>query len=131
MDIEPEMAEVTAAKSKEAGLTNVVTEVRDFVADGCGMPDATAGYALLFNILHIEAPVALLREAHRALAPGGLAGIIHWRKDVATPRGPSMPIRPSLEQCREWAEQAGLELVRTESLCCCSWHWGLLMRRPQ
>jgi SAM-dependent methyltransferase len=130
LDIEPAMVAETARKAAEAGLSNVVGVVRDFVADGCGLPDGRAGYAMLFNILHAENPVALLREAGRVLAPGGTAGIIHWRDDLETPRGPPAPIRPSAEQCRAWGESAGLEFVRAESLCCCSWHWGLVMRRP-
>jgi SAM-dependent methyltransferase len=130
LDIEPALVAATAAKAAAAGLTNVTAEVRDFAAAGCGVPDGGAGYAMLFNILHLEDPVGLLREARRALAPGGTAGIVHWRTDVPTPRGPSMPIRPSAGRCRAWGEAAGLEFVRYESLCCCSWHWGLVMRRP-
>jgi SAM-dependent methyltransferase len=130
LDIEADMVAATAHKALGAGLSNVVADMRDFVADGCGLADGQADYAMLFNILHIENPVGLLREARRALVPGGKVGIIHWRTDIETPRGPSMPIRPSAEQCRAWGEQAGLEFVRYESLCCCSWHWGLVMRRP-
>ena len=130
-DIEPEMVAATVAKASAADLSNVFAEVRDFVADGCGVPDGEAGYAMLFNILHIEDPVGLLREACRALAPGGKAGIIHWRSDLETPRGPSAPIRPSAEQCRSWGERAGLEFVRYEPLACCSWHWGMIMRRSE
>ena len=130
LDIEPELVAETIRRGTTAGLPNVVAEVRDFVTDGCGRPDGTAGYAMLFNILHIENPVGLLREAYRALVPGGIAGLIHWRTDLPTPRGPSPEIRPSAEQCRGWAEEAGLEFVRYESLGCCSWHWGLVMRRP-
>lgn len=130
LDIEPAMVAETTNKATQSGLRNVIAEQRDFVAAGCGRPDRSVIYAMLFNILHIEDPVGLLREAYRALVPGGLAGIIHWRSDVATPRGPSQDIRPLPEQCRTWGEAAGLEFVRYESLCCCSWHWGLIMRRP-
>ncbi|HEX3150110.1 MAG TPA: class I SAM-dependent methyltransferase [Gemmataceae bacterium] len=130
LDIEPDMVAATTRRAEAVGLSNVIAEVRDFVADGCGVPAGRAGYAMLFNILHIENPVGLLRDACRALAPGSKAGIIHWRTDVETPRGPSTPIRPTAEQCRTWGEVAGLEFVRYESLCCCSWHWGLVMQRP-
>jgi SAM-dependent methyltransferase len=130
LDIDPGMVEATARKAREAGLTNIVAEVRDFLADGTGLGDGSVGYALLFNILHVEDPVGLLREARRVLAPGGLAGLVHWRRDIPTPRGPSLDIRPTADQCRAWAEKAGLEFVRAEGLCCCSWHWGQVMRRP-
>jgi SAM-dependent methyltransferase len=130
LDIDPDMVTATCRQATAGGLTNVSARVRDFAADGTGLPDASVGYAFLFNILHIEDSVGLLREAHRVLAPGGLAGIIHWRSDIETPRGPSAPIRPTAEQCRAWGEAAGLAFVRQEGLCCCSWHWGLVLRRP-
>lgn len=131
LDIEPEMVAETVRKAGVEGLSNIVGIVRDFLTDGCGLPDAQAGRAMLFNILHIENPGKLLWEAYRVLAPGGEAGIIHWRSDVPTPRGPSLSIRPTVEQCRAWGEQAGFNFVRYEPLGCCSWHWGLVMRRPQ
>jgi ubiquinone/menaquinone biosynthesis C-methylase UbiE len=130
LDIEPGMVETTAQKAQEAGLSNVVAETRDFAASGSGRPDASVDYAMLFNILHIEDSVGLLREVRRVLVPGGKTGIIHWRSDLETPRGPALSIRPRPEQCRAWGEQAGLEFVRYETLCCCSWHWGLVMQRP-
>jgi ubiquinone/menaquinone biosynthesis C-methylase UbiE len=130
LDIESDMVAATTQRASRAGWANVSAEVRDFVATGCGRADESVGYVMLFNILHIEDPVGLLREAYRVLVPGGRAGVIHWRTDIPTPRGPSMPIRPTAEQCRTWGEAAGLEFVRDESLCCCSWHWGMVMRRP-
>jgi len=118
------MIAAAALKVSEARLTNVVLQQRDFLKDGFGCPDASVGYALLFNILHVENPVTLLREPSRTLRPGGFVGIIHWKHDESTPRGPSITIRPTAAQCRHWAENAGLEFVRDESLCCYSWHYG-------
>lgn len=130
LDIDPRMVQETRQKVEAAGQTNVFVEQRDFLQNGCGRPNQSVGYALLFNILHVEDPVSLLSEATRVLRPGGKAGIIHWKYDPSTPRGPSMTIRPRPEQCREWAEQAGLEFVRWESLTCCSYHYGLVVQRP-
>lgn len=130
LDIDPEMVRATAARAAKAGLTNVVPEERDFVASGSGLGDRSVGYAMLFNILHIEDPVSLLREAYRVLAPGGRCGVIHWNPDPETPRGPPLAIRPTADQCRGWAEQAGFRDPRAEDLCCCSWHWGLVLQRP-
>jgi ubiquinone/menaquinone biosynthesis C-methylase UbiE len=62
LDIDPEMVAITKQK---AGLDNVQTYVRDFVADGTGLPDASVQYVMLFNILHAECPDTLLREAYR------------------------------------------------------------------
>lgn len=53
LDIEPDMVAATAKHAAEIGCSNVVAEQRDFLSDGCGPPDASASYAMLFNILHI------------------------------------------------------------------------------
>jgi SAM-dependent methyltransferase len=131
LDIEEQMVAATRARAADAGCANVVVEERDFLANGCGRPDASARYAMLFNILHIEESGLLLREAYRVLESGGKAGIMHWKVDPATPRGPSLAIRPSAEQCRAAAERAGFRFVRHEELCCCSWHWGIVMEKPR
>jgi ubiquinone/menaquinone biosynthesis C-methylase UbiE len=130
LDIDPQMVAATAQRAAEAGQNNVAAELRDFIADGCGRPDESAAHTMLYNILHVEEPDRLLREAFRVLTPGGTVGIIHWKSDPATPRGPSLAIRPTPAQCRGWAEAAGFRFIREEDLCCCSWHWGLMMERP-
>ena len=131
LDIEPEMVAATGRKAREAGLENVSVELRDFVEHGTGRPEASVDYAMLFNILHIENPVGLLEEARRILVPGGKVGIIHWRSDIETPRGPTLVIRPEPEDCRAWGEQAGLVFVRSEPLSCRSYHYGMVLERPE
>ena len=101
LDIDPQMVDVTRRHAEEAGLANVVVEERDFLADGCGRADGSVGYAVLFNILHVEEPVALLREAYRALVPGGRLGAIHWKHDPATPRGPSLVLNQATRRVVE------------------------------
>jgi SAM-dependent methyltransferase len=129
LDIDPLMVAATAARVLKADLKNVVVEQRDFVTQGCGRNPLSASLVLLFNILHIEDPVGLLKEAHRVLRVGGQVAIIHWNHDVRTPRGPPLIIRPRPEQCRAWGEEAGLRWVRNESLVGSPWHWGMLLER--
>ena len=110
-DIEPQMIETTARKAQAAGLPNVRTVLRDFVAAGTGLADASVGYAMLFNILHADRPLILLREALRVLAPGGKVAVMHWIHDASTPRGPDLSIRPRPEQSQDWVRQAGFHLA--------------------
>jgi len=130
LDIETEMIEATAARAASLGLDNVKTAVRDFAATGTGLPDASTSYAMLFNILHAEDPVGLLGEAFRVLRPGGKVAIIHWVHDAATPRGPVLAIRPRPEQCRQWLQKAGFELVIPQ-VSLPPYHYGIVARKPQ
>jgi SAM-dependent methyltransferase len=126
LDIDAEMIRTTAMKAESAGLSNVKTLLRDFMVDGTGCPDGAAGYAMLFNILHAEEPAALLGEAKRVLAPGGLLGIMHWNYDAKTPRGPSMNIRPRPEQCRDWAAASGFRLIGPAIRLLPPFHYGMV-----
>lgn len=129
LDIDPQMIEATRQRISAAGLLNVALEQRDFLADGCGLPEQSIGYAMLFNILHVEQPVKLLRETYRVMMPGGRVGIIHWNYDPSTPRGPSMDVRPRPEQCRSWTEEAGFQFIKLQPLECCSYHYGMVVQR--
>jgi SAM-dependent methyltransferase len=129
LDIDPAMVNATYARALKAEIKNVAVERRDFVAAGSGRPDGSVGFVMLFNILHIEEPIGLLSEAHRILREGGTAAVIHWRRDVDTPRGPPLEIRPSAEQCRAWAERSGLRRRRVLNLPNSPWHWGMLLER--
>lgn len=118
-DIERAMLDRT--RERGAGL-QMVCEERDVMEWGFGVQvDAV----LLFNILHCEQPVRLLRHAAEA---GGQVLVVHWQYGE-TPRGPSLDIRPRPEQIVEWAHEAGL--TSGELIDLPPWHYGLqLMQIP-
>jgi len=130
LDIEPAMVALVAERAKADGVSNVVAELRDFVEDGTGVPDGSQGHAMIRNLLHIEDPVALLREAYRTLQPGGTLSVIHWRSDIETPRGPPLTIRPKPDQCQIWLSEAGFGSVsRVDLGLSAPYHYGLLAER--
>jgi len=128
IDLDPAMAAATAVRAAGLGLANVRVTQRDFDAEGTGLPDASSGYAMLFNVLHAIDPMPMLREACRILTPGGRLAIIHWVNDAATPRGPDLAIRPRPDDCRRWLEDAGCAVL----LPCVAlppWHFGVVGER--
>ncbi|MCC6680424.1 MAG: class I SAM-dependent methyltransferase [Phycisphaeraceae bacterium] len=130
LDIDAEMIAATAQRASEAGLSNVRVDRRDFMADGTGLADGSVDYVMLFNILHCEQPQVLLGEAYRVLSSGGRLGIMHWNHDSATPRGPSLAIRPHPEHCRDWARQAGFEPAVRDKIDLLPHHYGWIMAKP-
>lgn len=130
LDIEPSMIDRTKHRCSDQALSNVRAEVRDFIAHGTGLGDGSQAHAMIFNLLHLDQPVALLKEAYRVLRDGGKLSVIHWRSDIPTPRGPSLAIRPAPDQCRKWIAEAGfrdVEAVDLESYC--TYHFGFIATR--
>jgi len=66
-DIDAAMVETTKRRARAADLTQIIVERRDVFAEGFGLPDGSCDACLLFNILHGEDPVAMLRESARVL----------------------------------------------------------------
>ena len=128
-DIESYMIRLTKEEAEKQGLSNVETIQRDFMAEGSGLPDGSVDYVMLFNILHMENPAVLLREAWRIVKPGGRLGIIHWNYDLTTPRGPSMEFRPKPDQCVEWARMTGFADPKQFDLN--PHHYGIVMLKKE
>ncbi len=126
LDIEPAMIDIVRRKAKAALIGNIDAVIRDFVEAGTGLPECSQQHAMIYNLLHLEDPVGLLREAWRILNDGGSLSVIHWRNDLPTPRGPSLAIRPSPEQCRQWISEAGFRAIQIVNLGpSCPYHFGL------
>jgi SAM-dependent methyltransferase len=130
IDIEQPLLDALSEKAHAEGLRKVTPVLRDVMLEGTGLPDGGVDIVLLFNILHCEQPLELLKEARRALRSGGRVGILHWRSDVPTPRGPELSIRPTPEHCATWLREAGYDLaVRPQILE--PYHFGLVGRKPE
>lgn len=129
LDIDATMVERTATRAAQAGITNIVVEQRDVLAQGNGLPDETCDAGLLFNILHGESPIDLLRETTRVVRSGGIVAVIHWRTDITTPRGPSADIRPPPNQIEEWAKAVGGLRLTNGPFELPPYHYGMTFTR--
>jgi ubiquinone/menaquinone biosynthesis C-methylase UbiE len=126
IDIDPQMTRMVADKARELNLVSVRVIVRDLLSEGSGLRDDSLDYVMLFNILHLDEPQVLLREAFRVLKQGAGVGIIHWIRDPNTPRGPPLEMRPTVGECQDWCRQAGFrgQVVRVELK---PYHYGLVV----
>ena len=126
-DIEPDLIRQLQEKARRESISNIVAKTRDFAASGTGLEPGSQSHAMIYNLLHIENPCGLIGEAHRVLHPGGRLSVIHWRSDIPTPRGPSMEIRPTPQQCIVWIEESGFRNTQVIDLQeCCPYHFGIV-----
>jgi ubiquinone/menaquinone biosynthesis C-methylase UbiE len=126
-DIEPEMTELLKSKSVQLNINNIDLHLHDFIANGSGLANNSVDYAMLFNILHHSHPEQILEETFRILKPNSKAGIIHWRSDIPTPRGPELNIRPTPDQCKQWALASGFTIHK--ELLLEPFHFGIIIQR--
>jgi len=127
-DIDPDMLDRCRKQARSEGLANLRIVERDLFHDGTGLPDRSIDYVLLFNILHAEEPLCLLRECRRILRDGTRVGVLHWRSDIPTPRGPDLSIRPRPGQIRDWAREAGLTPGNTVKTIG-AYHFGMILEK--
>ena len=128
-DIDAEMIARTKGRTAISNTANVALYQRDVIADGFSRPAYSMDAVLLFNILHAENPVELLRLSADVLQPGGRVLVIHWRSDVPTPRGPDLSIRPRPQQIIEWACAAHMLVPIDAVRVLPPWHFGVVLQR--
>lgn len=127
-DIEDEMINRIKSRFEEKHLLNIFPRKRDVVDQGFEENDESVDAVLLFNILHFDKRISLLQEAFRVISKKGKIFIIHWRKDIDTPRGPSLDIRPTPDDI--------LLDIKDMGLCLCDeikllepYHWGMILKK--
>jgi ubiquinone/menaquinone biosynthesis C-methylase UbiE len=127
-DIEDEMIETLNFKIQKEQIKNVVLEKRDILSQTCGQPENSIDYVMLFNILHHESPLEFINEAYRILKPTGKIGIIHWRSDISTPRGPDLNIRPKPEQITSWFDKQKF-MIEKQPFIIEPYHFGIVVQK--
>ncbi len=128
-DIEPAMIAATKRRLEASGTTNVSVAQRDVIAEGFGLAPGSVDAVLLFNILHADKPVELLRSSAELLSPQGRLLVILWRSDIPTPRGPDLSIRPRPEQVNAWAKETKMLTQQGHAMTLPPWHFGLVLAR--
>ena len=127
-DIEKEMIEILREKIANKQINNIIPEQRDIITQKSGLVGNSIDYVMLFNILHHDNPNDFLNEAYRILKPEGKIGIIHWRSDIATPRGPDLSIRPTSGQVLKWVNKQMFSLYK-EPFILEPYHFGLVLSK--
>jgi ubiquinone/menaquinone biosynthesis C-methylase UbiE len=123
-DIEPAMIDITRRHMQQEGIHNVQFFQRDIIDQGTGLESNSVGLVLLFNILHFDERKIMLDEASRILTPSGIIAIIHWRKDIKTPRGPTLHLRPDRQTILDSITKLDLSIFGNDRIFE-PYHWGM------
>lgn len=127
-DIEPEMIDCVNKKILKTQTHNIILEHRDVLLHTTGLDNNSVDYVMLFNLLHHVRPEEFFDLCHRILKPQGRVGIIHWRCDIATPRGPDISIRAKPEDIVKWID-SNLFQVEKEPFIVEPFHYGLVLKK--
>ncbi len=127
-DIERDMIDYLSKKLSNNKIDNVILEQRDILTQTTGLADNSVEYIMLFNILHHDSPTDFLNESYRILKKNGKIGIIHWRSDISTPRGPDLSIRPKPEQILEMIDRKKFNIAK-EPFILEPYHYGLVISK--
>lgn len=118
---------LTLARVADEGVGNINAVRRDVLTTKFGLESGCCDAVLLFNILHFPQPEELVLQAADVLRPGGRVLAIHWRSDIATPRGPPLHLRPKPSAAKRWADAAELTVTATTELP--PWHFGAALTK--
>ncbi|GLQ98929.1 class I SAM-dependent methyltransferase [Dyella mobilis] len=126
LDIDAEMVAAVRLKAQAQALSRIRALEHDFIAGDLAVAPGSQTHVMIYNLLHLEEPVPLLRKAYAALETGGTLSVMHWRSDVPTPRGPPLAIRPAPQACAAWLTEAGFSRIEHVDLGSgCPYHYGL------
>jgi ubiquinone/menaquinone biosynthesis C-methylase UbiE len=127
-DIEEDMLSIVKQKLKSEHIENVILEQRDILTQTTGLEENSIDYVMLFNILHNDSPGDFFIEAYRILKPKGKVGIIHWRSDILTPRGPDLKFRLKPDQILRFIDRQKFKIFKGPVIIV-PYHYGLIISK--
>jgi ubiquinone/menaquinone biosynthesis C-methylase UbiE len=127
-DIEDGMIDIVKQELRNRLIDNVILEQRDILTQTTGLAANSVDYVMLFNILHHELPDDFLNEAYRILKPEGMLGILHWRSDIQTPRGPDLSIRPTPDHILQCIDKQKFFVYKAPTVIL-PYHFGLILSK--
>jgi ubiquinone/menaquinone biosynthesis C-methylase UbiE len=126
LDVQQEVIAMLEERAKAMGLTNLETLVS--AEDRLPLSDAAVDAALLVNVLHeVGDRLALIREVARSIRPGGVIGVVEWRKESMA-KGPAFSDRLSAAEIEATLRAAGFDDI--EPLPAGPYHDGRKARKP-
>ena len=128
IDLIADLLEETEGRARREGVAESIQTIRANLENPAGstLPDQSADWVLVANILHQSDPAAILTEATRLVKPTGQVLIIDW-DTAASPLGPPAEVRVPRAVAREQAEGAGLTVQKEFDPS--PYHYGLLLKR--
>jgi len=127
-DIEKVMLDIVKQKLANEHVHNVNLDQRDVLTQTTGLADNSIDYVMLFNILHNDSPIDFINESFRILKQNGKIGILHWRSDISTPRGPELSIRPKPDQILLWIDKQKFSIYKAPTVIM-PYHFGLILSK--
>ncbi|CAM3893539.1 class I SAM-dependent methyltransferase [Arcobacter cloacae] len=130
LDIEEDLIKELQSEAINLNIKNIICKKIDFLENGTSLDDNSQGHVMVYNLLHLENPQKLLKEAFRILKDDGIISIIHWRSDIKTPRGPSLDIRPKPQDCERWLKEISFkEIKHMEFQDIAPYHYGIIAKK--
>ena len=127
-DIEETLIQELDSRLKKHNIKNVILFNKDFINERTAFQNEEVDFVMLFNILHAEKSADILKETYRILRNKGRLGIIHWKYDSTTPRGPSMSIRPKPEELKNMLVNSGFSILKY-NINLPPYHYGILAQK--
>ncbi|MFA6922618.1 MAG: class I SAM-dependent methyltransferase [Bacteroidales bacterium] len=127
-DIDKEMIKFVKNRIQCESKGNIKLYHKDIIQKTTCLKSGSIDYVMLFNILHHENPEELFNEAYRILRPKGKVGIIHWRSDIKTPRGPDLSIRPKPDEIIVLLNKSKWKLIK-KTFVLEPYHYGILIMK--